>query len=344
MARRAQPPAVVLAGDIGGTNTRLWLCAGGRVVRRAKLESRRYVDLADAICEVVGGLAANRARPKVACLGIAGPITPTAAGGRCVATNLPWVVDAAKVARRAGIERVVLVNDLVVNAVGALRAPARAIRPLWGDARPARRGANLAVLAAGTGLGEAALLWDRDHHVPLATEGSHVELGPRDALEDELLAFLRVRFPEHVSYERVLSGPGIGNLYDFFKDARGVREARSSAQAIARAADRNAAITDRGLDGTSRPARLALELFASLYGAEAGNLALKTMATGGVLLVGAITARLRPLLEGGGFRRSFLRKGRLGHVLAPVPVAIVDRPDLGLEGAAFFAQALAEDR
>lgn len=329
----------VVAGDIGGTHTRLWMLEGGRVVRRARLESRRYADPGDAIAELLDGASAS-----VACVGIAGPVVATKGGGRCVATNLPWVVDAAAIAKRARIGRVALVNDLVVAALGALRAPPRAVRPLWGTARPARKGKNLAVLAAGTGLGEAALVWDRDHHVPLATEGSHVELGPRDAIEDELLVFLRARFPEHVSYERVLSGPGIGNLYDFFREARGLRETRRASEAIARAADRNAAITDLGLSGESAPARAALELFASLYGAEAGNLALKTMATGGVLLVGSITARLRPLLERGGLRRSFLAKGRLAHVLEPIPVATVDAPDLGLSGAAFFAQGLAEGR
>jgi glucokinase len=330
---------VVLAGDIGGTNTRLWLLSGGRTLRRGTLPSRTFADPADAIITFLDGV-----RVDVACLGIAGPVIASRGGGRCVATNLPWTVDAARVARRSRIRRVVLINDLVVNAMGALHAPSRAIVPLWGTKRPARRGKNLAVLAAGTGLGEAALVWATDHHVALATEGSHADFGPRHALEDELLAFLRGRFPEHVSYERVLSGPGIGNLYDFFREARGVREAKGAADTIARAKDRNAAITEQGLGGRSRPARLTLELFASLYGAEAGNLALKTMSTGGVLLVGSITAKLRPLLEDGRFRRSFVQKGRLGHVLEDVPVAIVDRSDLGLEGAAFFAQALAQGR
>jgi glucokinase len=321
-----------LAGDIGGTNTRLVLNKAGKVVHAATLESKAYADPADAIVEFLDG----RTPPRIACLGIAGPVV----SGRCVATNLPWVVDERAIEKRTGIERVRLVNDLVAIAYGAVRAPERAIRPLWGRTKPARKDGNVAVLAPGTGLGEAALVWSEGKFHPLPTEGAHADFGPRNAIENDLRDFISARIGgAHVSYERIASGPGIGTLYDFMLQKK-IPETRANAEAIRRAEDRNAAITKLGVSGKSRPARSALELFASVYGAEAGNFALKTFATGGVLLCGNITHHILPVLASGGFRDAFLEKGRLRHFLERVPVATVKAPDMGLAGAMFLAKGM----
>jgi glucokinase len=320
----------ILAGDIGGTNTRLLLRKGKKAVHEKTLESKRYADPGDAIVEFLDG----RRPPRIACLGIAGPVV----AGRCVATNLPWIVDERALEKRTGIESVRLVNDLVAVAYGALLAPERSVHPLWGRTKPPRKGGNVVVLSPGTGLGEAAVIWDGERFHPLPTEGAHVDFAARNPLEAELRAFVERRLEgAHVSYERVVSGPGIGLLYDFFIH-RGVDETKPNARLIRKAADRNAQITKLGLNEKSKPAWMALQLLASIFGAEAGNFALKTFALGGVLLCGNITHHIRSVLEGDGFRESFLEKGRLRHFLERIPVATVDAPDLGLNGAAFLAR------
>jgi glucokinase len=309
-----------------------------RTVRAETLDSKAYRDPGDAIVEFLHRSSPRRKPPRVACLGIAGPVVD----GRCIATNLPWVVDERALERRTGIGRVRLVNDLVSIAFGAMRAPKATLRPLWGRKRPARKGGNIAVLAPGTGLGEAALVWSEGRFHALPSEGSHVDFAPRNALEWALHTFIERRLDgAHVSYERMVSGPGIGTLYDFFVLDRKRREAASHRVAIRNAEDRNAVITDLGIRGKSAPARMALELFSSLYGAEAGNLALKTFATGGVLLCGNITHRILSVLKTSAFRESFLEKGRLRHFMEGIPVAVVSAPNLGLEGAAFLARGLA---
>jgi glucokinase len=209
-----------------------------------------------------------------------------------------------------------------------------------GDAgAPKKKDANLAVLAAGTGLGEAILVWDplRGTHIPAATEGGHCDFAPHDDVGVELLQFLRTRHG-HVSYERILSGNGIGALYDFLRQAKGMSETPENAEIIGAARDRNAAISELGLLGKSEAAARALDLFATIYGAEAGNLALKSLAVGGVYVCGNIAARLLPVLERN-FRRAFADKGRFSALLERVPVAVVLDSDVGLVGAARAAMA-----
>lgn len=323
---------MILAGDIGGTNARLALFTpdGARAIDRMTYESRKYPGLVPIVREF---LASRRVRVEAACFGVAGPVV----GGRCVATNLPWIVDARRLARAVGLPRVDLLNDLVALAFGAVRAPASRVVPLAGRARPRRSGANIAVIAAGTGLGEAALVWDGEKHVACPTEGSHVDFAARSELEWELRGYAETRFGGHVSYERVVSGPGLGLLYDFFRQVRGVGENRRAEDAIRRAADRNAEITHLGTSGESVPASRALDLFVSLYGAEAGNLALKTMATGGVFVAGNIAGHVKDKLAGGAFMKSFVDKGRFRDLLEKIPVALVLGTELGLAGSAAFA-------
>jgi glucokinase len=321
---------VLLTGDIGGTHARLRLLSpAGRVVRHESFESRKYPSL-DAVIRVFLGKPAPRV--TAAAFGLPGPVV----GGRFVATNLPWRLDERVLARKLRIRRVTLLNDLVGLALGALATPASKRVDLGGVGAPKKKGGTIAVIAAGTGLGEAMLVWDGQRFVPSATEGGHSDFAPKDDLEVELLQFLRVRFGR-VSWERVLSGNGLGNLYDFFCQVKGLSETAENAEAIGAAADRNAVIGQLGLDRRSEPAAQAVELFASLYGAEAGNLALKTLAVGGVYVCGNIAERMRPVLQRGAFRRSFVTKGRFTPLMERIPLALVTDPDVGLAGAARVA-------
>lgn len=324
---------MVLVGDIGGTHARLSLLdASGRTVRHEVLESRKYPSLEAAIRAFLGAMIP---KPKVsaAAFGVAGPVVD----GRCVATNLPWVVDARLLARKLAFTRVTLLNDLVALSLGAIGVPRTKLHVLGDAGAPKKKGANVAVLAAGTGLGEAILVWDGAHFVPTATEGGHADFGPSDDLEMELLQFLRAGFG-HVSWERVLSGDGLGNLYDFFRQAKGIPESAENARALGAAADRNAVITQLGVAGKSEAAARAVQRFASIYGAEAGNLALKALAVGGVYVCGNIAVHMLSVFEQGGFRRAFADKGRFAPLMEKIPVALVLDSDVGLAGAARVAR------
>jgi glucokinase len=323
---------LILVGDIGGTHARLSLHAPtGRLVRREDFESRLYPSLEE-VAKAFLGASTPRLKVTAAAFGVAGPVV----NGRCVATNLPWVVDERVLARKLAIKRVTLINDLVALALGSLEVSRKKMHPLGDAGVPKKKGANIAVLAAGTGLGEAILVWDGAKFVPSATEGGHTDFAPRDDVEVELLGFLRARFG-HVSYERILSGDGLGNIYDFFVQAKGLVESAENARAIAGAVDRNATISELGLAQRSDAASRAVRLFASVYGAEAGNLALKTLAVGGVYLCGSIAAHMLPVIDGGGFLRAFNDKGRFGTLMEKIPVALVLDSDVGLAGAARVA-------
>ena len=323
---------MILAGDIGGTHARFALFSpDGKRVRDDALKSADFPSLEAAIRAFLGKRA-----PKItaASLGVAGPVE----NNRCTATNLPWIVDGRSLSKKLGIARVSLLNDLVALSLGAIGVPKKKLRLLSGGAPPKKSGANIAVIAAGTGLGEAALVWDsaRDAFLPLGTEGGHADFAPRNDLEIDLLQFLRKRFGR-VSYERILSGPGIGNLYDFFREDQEITEDRALQALLRGAPDRNAAITELGLSGRSECATRAVELFASLYGAEAGNLALKTLAVGGVFVAGTIAAHMTKVLSSGVFMRAFLDKGRFSALLAKVPVAVVLDSKIGVAGSAYHA-------
>jgi glucokinase len=322
---------VFVVGDIGGTNTRLCLLdPGGRTVRQRVLPSREYPSL-EAAMRTFLALQKPAPRVRAAAFGIAGPVV----GSRVVTTNLPWVVDAKVLERKLSIKRVALLNDLVALALGTLGVSRRKLHVLGDAGAPKRKGANIAVLAAGTGLGEAMLVWDGERHVTAGTEGGHTDFGPRDDLDVELFQFLRARFG-HVSWERILSGAGLANLYDFFRQAKRVGESTENLQTLEAAPDRNAAIAQLGLAERSEAAARAVELFAELYGVEAGNLALKTLAVGGVYVCGGIAAGLLPVLERGGFRRAFAAKGRFTPLMEKIPVAVVLDSEVGLAGAARY--------
>ncbi len=325
---------MVVVGDIGGTRARLSLLGPtGRRLRHSVFESRNYRSL-EAVVEEFLSAGGRPPRVSSAAFGVAGPVV----GQRCVATNLPWVIDARVLARKLRIKRVTLLNDLVALSLGALTVPKSKLHVLGAAGAPKRKGANVAVIAAGTGLGEAMLLWDGERFVPNGTEGGHADLAPNSDVEAALLAFLRGRFG-HVSWERVLSGNGLGNVYDFFASAGGVAETADNARSIEDAPDRNARIAELAEGRRSEAAARAVELFARLYGAEAGNLALKTLAVGGVFVCGNIAAQMAGRLEPYGFIEAFTAKGRFEALMRRIPVAVVTDSDVGLAGAARVALA-----
>jgi glucokinase len=319
---------VLIAGDIGGTRARLTLLApGGKVARHEVFESRAFPSLEAVVRSFLGKRAP---RVTAAAFGVAGPVVK----GRCVATNLPWVIDERVMARKLRIKRVKLLNDLVALSLGALGVPRRKLHPLGGAGVPRKNVANIAVIAAGTGLGQAMLVWSADHGEMVAspTEGGHSDFAPADDVQAELQAVLRARFG-HVSWERILSGNGLGALYEFFRDTKGIGETAENRAAVEAAQDRNAAIGQLGLDGKSDAATRAVELFVHLYGAEAGNLALKTLAVGGVYVCGNIAAKMLSVIDRGGFRQAFEDKGRFRGMMEKIPVAVVLDSDVGLAGA-----------
>jgi glucokinase len=318
---------VLLVGDIGGTHARLVLLTpAGKRARHEVFESRTFASLEAVVRTFLGK---KPPRITAAAFGVAGPVVD----GRVRATNLPWVIDERVLSRKLGIKRVRLINDLVALALGAIAVPTSKLRRLGGAGWPRRRGASVAVIAAGTGLGQAMLVWDGERHVASATEGGHVDFGPCDETEVELWRFLRARLGGHVSYERLVSGMGLGNLYDFYREARGIPETADALATIEAAHDRNAAIAQLGMDRKSEAADHSVNHFARLYGAEAGNLALKTLALGGVFVCGAIACKMLPVLERGGFHAAFVDKGRFRELLEKIPVAVVLDDDVGIKGA-----------
>jgi glucokinase len=331
--------STLLVGDLGGTSTRLALHErkGRRLVAEAVIPSREHATFDEIALAFLASACAPL--PDVVVLGVAGPVQ----GGAARVTNLPWRLDERALERRLAVREVVLVNDLVASAVGCLHMPASKIVPLT-EARPAPRGRNVAVIAAGTGLGEARLAWDGARHLPLGSEGGHADFAPRTPIEVELWHFLLGRHPDHVSYERIVSGDGLGALYDFFA-SRTRRVPRSIEKRLAEG-DRNQAIAELGLARAYRPAALAVDLFASIYGAEAGNLALRELALGGVFVVGNIARSLVPERRDV-FLEAFRKKGRFASMLANIPVAVVTDPMVGVRGALAIAEeraALSEAR
>lgn len=336
---------MLLAGDVGGTKTALGLFDESRPgvpsVAQGRAASRDHPSLESVVREFLD--AHGRPRIDAACFGVAGVVVD----GRVATTNLPWHADERKLAGEIPARRVRLLNDLEAAGYGVL-----GLRPdELGEIQAGRpRDGNKALIAAGTGLGEALLIWHQGHHRVVASEGGHAAFGPRSELEDRLLEHLR-REHGHVSYERVLSGPGLVAIYRFLRHAGvdGTGRARSApepgwlTERLA-AEDPAAVVSEVGLAGSDPACAAALELFASIYGAEAGNLALKVVAVGGVLVGGGIAPKIREALVAGGFVRAFRDKGPMAGLMADIPVHIALNPDTPLLGAAAVARRLLDDR
>ena len=317
---------MILAGDVGGTKTALALFEErGRalaLVRDGVLPSHGFAALADAIGRFLDE--GPRVAVDAACVGVAGPVID----GRCTATNLPWVIDEASLAVSVSTKRMKLVNDLEATGYGILGLSPSALVPLQTGAP---RTGNMALIAAGTGLGEVLLIWDGRRHRVVGSEGGHADFAPRTDLEMELFRFLRREFGR-VSYERVVSGPGLYNVYRFLLAGDGSSEPEWLRTRM-ESGDPSAVVAEAALDRSDPRAVQALDLFVSVYGAEAGNLALKVLPTGGLYVVGGMAPKLLGPMRRGEFMQALLDKGRMSDLLRRLPVAVVTSPDVTLLGA-----------
>jgi glucokinase len=328
---------MILAGDIGGTHTRLAFfdAANGnlRQVLASEFPSREYHGLDEIATKFV---ADSKIHPDIACFGVAGPVR----NGRVETANLPWIIDSQRLADELKVTKAALINDLEANAWGIATLEKKDVVPL----NPADEGAagNQAVISAGTGLGEAGMYWDGVKYDVFASEGGHTDFGPRNDLEIDLLRYLAGRFG-HVSYERVVSGPGLVNIFHFLRDTnRGAEPAWLTDQMLH--GDPAAAISQAAMAGKCPVCEQALDLFVSLYGAEAGNLALKVMATGGVYLGGGIAPKITQKLAGPLFMHSFVGKGRMQPLMESIPVRVIVNDKTALMGAARYAATISNSR
>jgi len=324
---------MILAGDIGGTSTRLALFTAAEGALRAVAEehypSRNYPGLS----EIVRTFTVGHPQPiEEACFGIAGPVRE----GRVETPNLPWVVEATALATQLALPRVNLLNDLEANAWGVFTLRDDDWETL-AHGTPARDG-NAAIISAGTGLGEAGYLGDGASLHPFASEGGHADFAPHDDLTIELFRWLHRRHG-HVSWERVVSGPGLVNIFTFMREVKHGEVSAQLAGAM-REGDPAAAISSAALDESSLLAVSALDLFVALYGSEAGNLALKMKATRGVWIGGGIAPKILPRLKRPGFLEAFHDKGRFRAFLEAIPVRVILNDKTALRGAAWHAQSL----
>lgn len=341
---------IVLAGDIGGTHSRLALYEAAP--NATPIFERTYPsashgsleDIADAFLSAAAtaldGRVGRGQGINAACFAIAGPVD----NNICRATNLPWVVDGRSLASRLGIGKVHLLNDFYAAARGVATVGSEWLTPLGGGP-PVRRG-PIAVLGAGTGLGEAFLLWSsaENAYQVVPSEGGHMDFAPRTPLELGLLQFLTGKYGR-VSCERVLSGRGLVDVFSFLSQEPGCRalirpETSAALATPSPTADPAAIISERGLSAADPVCEMALALFCSVLGAVAGNLALAILATGGVFVAGGIAPRVLPYIQKGGFREAFERKGRLHTMLESIPAFVVTHPQIGLIGAAATATSL----
>jgi len=322
---------MLLAGDIGGTHTRLALFSAPESVRAPahmrEFPSDKYAGLADVIRAF---LAEVGERPSIACFDVAGPVSD----GRAHLTNLPWLIDEAVLARDLGLAEVSLINDLKAVAYAVPHLRDEELRVI--NAGRAEPHGPLAVLAPGTGLGEAFLVWNGGEYLACASEGGHADFAPVDALQAALREYLARKF-DHVSYERVCAGSAIPGLYAFFRAREPHLEPASFAAALAQTNDPAPAIVEAALEagGKNRLAEAAIDLYISVLGAEAGNLALKILSTGGLYLAGGMPPRVLPRLCDGRFMRAFTAKGRFAELLGAIPVKVV-MAGAGLLGTALY--------
>jgi glucokinase len=322
---------LLIAGDIGGTKTLLAVYALGERARAPILQreyrTADYTALDDMVREF---LAASHCAVRAACFDVAGPVID----GRAHLTNLPWTVDAAALRAELALEEVFLLNDLQATAYAAPRLQAEELHTINIGKRDAT--GPIAVIAPGTGLGEAFLVWSNGCYLACSSEGGHASFAPTDRHQATLWHYLSCRFG-HVSVERVCSGLGIANIYDFLRDTDPTSETVPFAAQLARETDRTPLIVRAGLtDPVNNPlAAAALDLFVAALADEAGNLALKVLSTGGVYLAGGIPRRVLRKLTDGRFLQAFVKKGRFEEMMSSLPVHVV-MTDAALRGAAQY--------
>lgn len=329
---------MILAGDVGGTKVELALYGFERGqlvhIREERFPAQEFAGLE----EIVRRFLLESEAPEItaACFGVPGPVR----GGRLRLTNLPWVLDSRELSTSLGIQHLFLINDLEANGYGIPELKADQILTL-NEGDPAAVG-NRALVSAGTGLGEGVLVWNGKSHMPMASEGGHCDFAARTDLEVELLAYLMKKLGGRVSWERVVSGQGVTNIYRFLRDVKGMPEP-AWLQARMAEEDPNAVIGEVGEQGRSDLCGKTLEMFASAYGAESGNMVLKVLATGGMYLGGGIAPKIVQTMKGGVFMRAFTDKGRLTELLVQTPVHIILESRCALIGAAAFAEARAAE-
>jgi glucokinase len=331
-------PSVILAGDIGGTKTHLALfsAAGEKLIIEAEqvFPSKRYSGLVPVLQDF---LARKDTVLSAACFGIAGAIVD----GKVTTPNLPWTVDIENVRRLLKIERVTLLNDLEAAAHGIFTLQEDEFLTL--NQGTPRGAGNKALIAAGTGLGQAILFDDGRRFRPSASEGGHGDFAPRNELEIELLRHLMGRFGR-VSYERVVSGPGLLNIYRFLCDVRRIEEPKWLRERLANAADASAEISKAALQDEPEIATRALDLFVSVFGAEAGNLALRAKAVRGLYIGGGIAPKIVDKLRDGTFMRAFVDKGRYSELVKAIPVRVILNEQAALRGAGYYGACLSDEQ
>ena len=322
---------ILLAGDIGGTKTLLQLFEiGGGVLAEQRYDSAAFTSLEQIIAEFLSDVSSSSL--AAACFGVAGPVE----GGRANITNLPWRIDEASISAEFHIPQVRLINDFQAVAYGIEALESSDLVTLQAGV-PQECGVR-AVIGAGTGLGEGFMVWQGGYYQAFPSEGSHADFAPGDALQIELLRYLATRYG-HVSYERLVSGPGLVDIFEFLCAGRG-QQATVELQSAMKSGDPAAAISDCAMGGRDDLAVSALDLFVRVYGAEAGNLALKVLARGGVYIAGGIAAQIMSKMKDGEFVRAFADKGRFAGLLRDIPVHVVLNPKVGLMGAARVAERM----
>jgi len=327
--KKTARPILILAGDIGGTKTRIALFRvskfASRLLTFITYPSKSYRGIESIIDEFLQG----QERISAASFGVAGPVV----NGIAVATNLPWKISEASLGRFLKMKKITLINDIVANAYGIAVMTRNDFTVLNAGGRTT---GNQALLSAGTGLGAALLFWDGKRHVPSASEGGHVEFGPKNGLELDLLRYLFERYG-HVSYERVLSGTGLLNIYQFLRGSGKFGPEPGWLVPRLEKEDPAAVIAESALLKKSKLCGAALDLFASIYGATAGNLALQFMATGGLYIGGGIAPKIIKKLKDGTFMKAFKNKGRLSSIVERIPVKVIMNDRAALLGAAAYA-------
>ena len=321
---------MILAGDIGATRTRLaaFETEGNRlqcVVEKIYM-SQEHGGLAEILAQFIRteGIAVHSA-----CFGVAGPVR----SGRSKISNLPWIIDSRELAKQLKLNSVGLLNDLEAYAYGIDALDSKDFITLSEGSEDAE--GNRAVISARTGLGMAGLYWDGFRHHPFACEGGHADFAPRNGLQTELLTYLQKKYGR-ISCERILSGPGIKNIYDFLRDSHKADEPDVAARSNEDAHDAPALISQLAQEGKAPICEQTMSLFVSVFGAETGNCALHYMSTGGIFIGGSIAAKNIARMKDPVFMQSFLDKGRMETLLKDMPVKIILNDDCGLIGAARY--------
>lgn len=333
---------MILAGDVGGTKVHLSLYSfeGGSLVRlrEEKFPAAEYACLDDVVTTFLGRGSERREEIVASCFGCPGPVRD----GRLKLTNLPWELDARELQRSLGIEHIFLINDLEANGYGIPELSKDKISTLH-EGDPAGVG-HRGLISAGTGLGECVLVWDGKlrRHLPIPSEGGHVDFAPRSEQEIALLHYLQRTLRGRVSFERVVSGLGIRNVYAFLRDDQRMEEPAWLRERMA-TEDPNAVIGTCAEDGSSEICVETMNLFAAAFGAKAGNLALTLLSTGGIYLGGGIAPKILNIMANGRFTEAFLDKGRMRPILEAVPVRVILDDTCALLGAAAYAEARAAE-